>query len=245
MATHSGQARRHTQQQQHRPGLLPKRLEQHHNQKQVLLVSNLAPPPIRKQSPIEDVSGPHATVEANGPCDDEPSARQHNASRPHGSEFMGGLPGSSNLADRGSTGPIAPSPEKRAQNRNDFNSSGLQNSLFIHPSDGPSSLTIEDKLIGYKNCITWHRSMAIKLSIKRKLFLNKLDDEYNAQSSQILLVTSLPCVKQEKMQSELLTDVKPQTELSALLNKKYEVRCDNFGNKGQKDRCWELNGYTK
>ena len=47
--------------------------------------------------------------------------------------------------------------------------SDLQNLLFIHPSDGPASLAIGEKLVGAKNYRTWRRSMEIGLSTKRKL----------------------------------------------------------------------------
>ncbi|PWA99173.1 hypothetical protein CTI12_AA011000 [Artemisia annua] len=43
------------------------------------------------------------------------------------------------------------------------------NPLYVHPSNGPGSLPIQDKLIGAQNYRSWRRSMEIGLSTKRKL----------------------------------------------------------------------------
>ncbi|KAJ8438024.1 hypothetical protein Cgig2_030005 [Carnegiea gigantea] len=45
----------------------------------------------------------------------------------------------------------------------------LHNSLFIHPFDGPGSLSVGEKLNGARNYGTWRHSMEIGLSTKYKL----------------------------------------------------------------------------
>ncbi|GJR60478.1 peptidase family M48 protein [Tanacetum coccineum] len=45
----------------------------------------------------------------------------------------------------------------------------VQNPLFLHPSDGPSTLVVHEKLIGGRNFHSWKRSVEIALSTKRKL----------------------------------------------------------------------------
>ncbi|GKD42060.1 cysteamine dioxygenase [Tanacetum coccineum] len=45
----------------------------------------------------------------------------------------------------------------------------FQNPLYIHPSDGPSSLTVQEKLTGAQNYKAWKRALEIGLSTKRKL----------------------------------------------------------------------------
>ena len=54
-------------------------------------------------------------------------------------------------------------------NRNQISYSELQNPLFIHPSYGPNSISVPEKLMGAKNYHSWRRSMEIHLSTKRKL----------------------------------------------------------------------------
>ncbi|GJW51846.1 peptidase family M48 protein [Tanacetum coccineum] len=45
----------------------------------------------------------------------------------------------------------------------------IQNPLFLHPSDGPGTLVVHEKLIGAQNFCSWKRSVEIALSTKQKL----------------------------------------------------------------------------
>ncbi|XP_071688991.1 uncharacterized protein [Rutidosis leptorrhynchoides] len=45
----------------------------------------------------------------------------------------------------------------------------FQSPLYLHPSDGPSSLAIQEKLSGAQNYRSWRKSMEIALSSKRKI----------------------------------------------------------------------------
>ncbi|XP_071713161.1 uncharacterized protein [Rutidosis leptorrhynchoides] len=49
-----------------------------------------------------------------------------------------------------------------------MNQVDFQNPLYLHPSDGPSSLTVPEKLVGAQNFRSWKRSVEIALSTKRK-----------------------------------------------------------------------------
>ncbi|KAJ8423247.1 hypothetical protein Cgig2_011624 [Carnegiea gigantea] len=106
------------------------------------------------------------------------------------------------------------------RNRNNIGMNDLQNLLFLHPSKGPGSLAIQEKLIAARNYRSWRRAVEIGLATERKLgfvqgtvtrssddpvkakvwdtcnsilfqFLNGLDEVYGSQSSQMLLMTPL------------------------------------------------------
>ncbi|KAL2900904.1 Target of rapamycin complex 2 subunit bit61 [Bienertia sinuspersici] len=49
------------------------------------------------------------------------------------------------------------------------NAADMTNPLYLHPSDGPHTGTIQQKLVGSSNYISWKRDMGIVLASKRKL----------------------------------------------------------------------------
>ena len=57
------------------------------------------------------------------------------------------------------------------RSRGNLGLSDLHNPLFLHPSKGPGSLSIQEKLVGAHNYRSWRRSMEIALATKRKLGL--------------------------------------------------------------------------
>lgn len=59
------------------------------------------------------------------------------------------------------------SAEIMAPQRNQF--TDMSDPLFLHPLDGPSSISLEEKLVGASNYRSWKRSMKIQLASKRKL----------------------------------------------------------------------------
>ena len=86
-------------------------------------------------------------------------------------------------------------------------------------------------------------------------FLNGLDDIYQAQRSQILLMTPLPSVEiicgmlqQEEQQKQVLEGLKFSSESSALFSKNMESKpadqCAECGNKGHtSEKCWHVIGF--
>lgn len=56
---------------------------------------------------------------------------------------------------------------------NSANASLFQNPLFQHPSDGPCTLYMQEKITGSQNYRSWRRSVEIGLSTKHKLGLIK------------------------------------------------------------------------
>ncbi|GKD35131.1 serine carboxypeptidase S28 family protein [Tanacetum coccineum] len=57
-------------------------------------------------------------------------------------------------------------------------SSDITSPLFLHPSDGPGLLTLQEKLTGAQNYHSWRRAMEIGLSTKRKLGFNQLEKQF-------------------------------------------------------------------
>lgn len=82
-------------------------------------------------------------------------------------------------------------------------------------------------------------------------FLNGLDEVYNAQRSQILLMNPLPTVEsscamlhQEELQRQILNGSAITAEPTALYSRNSEEICSKCGNKGHdKERCWQVIGY--
>ena len=83
-------------------------------------------------------------------------------------------------------------------------------------------------------------------------FLNGIDECYNLQRSQMLMMMSLPTVEvacsmlqQEEMQKEVLGNVKEESETLAMFSKSSEVPvCTACGKTGHiKDKCWTVVGY--
>lgn len=67
-------------------------------------------------------------------------------------------------------------------------------------------------------------------------FLNGLDDEYNAQRSQILLMNPLPSVEavcamlhQEEIKRRIRVSPKSESEPTALYNRNPEEKCTKYG----------------
>ena len=98
----------------------------------------------------------------------------------------------------------------------------------------------------------------LKQNEEQKLFqfLNGLDDVYNTQRSQILMMSPLHSVEsvcsmlqQEELQRQVLESTHVKPEFSALLSKNAEARggerrCTVCHNKGHtRDRCWQIIGY--
>ncbi|KAJ8426555.1 hypothetical protein Cgig2_017071 [Carnegiea gigantea] len=139
----------------------------------------------------------------------------------------------------------------------------LQNSLFLHPSEGPGSLAIQEKLEELEDmnelpkitAITDEITTILKALTKQReeqrlfQFLNGLDEKYGPQRSQLLLMSPLPSVEaacsllqQEESQREIL-----EIESTALFSKTGNAKgCGQCGNKGHvKEKCWLVIGYPQ
>jgi len=118
-------------------------------------------------------------------------------------------------------------------------------------NDLPKFTTVNEEITNFLHALT-------KQHEEQKLFqfLNGLDELYAAQRSQILLMSPLPSVEsvcsmlqQEELQKQVLEDVHPLLESSALLSKNVDVqhgemKCSVCGNKGHtKEKCWQVIGY--
>ncbi|XP_071687249.1 uncharacterized protein [Rutidosis leptorrhynchoides] len=68
-----------------------------------------------------------------------------------------------------------------------MNQLDYQNLLYLHPSEGPGSLAVQEKLTGAQNYRSWRRSIEIALSTKRKsgfitgTVTRPVDDEVRAE----------------------------------------------------------------
>jgi len=110
----------------------------------------------------------------------------------------------------------------------------------------PCITTIAEDVVQFLACLN-------KQLAEHRLFqfLNGLDDIYQAQRSQILLMSSLPSVEvicgmlqQEEQQRQVLEGLKFSSKSSALLSKNTDTRCSECGNKGHTyDKCWHVIGF--
>ncbi|KAL2939147.1 Retrovirus-related Pol polyprotein from transposon RE1, partial [Bienertia sinuspersici] len=89
--------------------------------------------------------------------------------------------------------------------------------------------------------------------LPRITFLNKRNDDYGSERSQLLLTTPLPTVEnacarilQVEAQREVLGQIKAEPEGSATFSKGMEEGCGACGKKGHtKDKYWTVIGYPK
>ena len=116
----------------------------------------------------------------------------------------------------------------------------------------PGITTSADDVTKFLACLT-------KQMAEHRLFqfLNGLDEMYQAQRSQILLMSPLPSVEivcgmlqQEEQQRLVLEGSNFSTNSSALLSsnmkfKNVDVNCSECGNKGHtSDKCWHVIGFS-
>ncbi|KAL2903589.1 Gag polyprotein [Bienertia sinuspersici] len=143
-------------------------------------------------------------------------------------------------------------------------------SLYLHPSDGTNTVSVE-KLQGASNYREWRRAFEISLAVKRKL-----EQRYSitngarkySQNRQIYdtkqygrlvseYYTDLWALWEEL---ESLTMTSAITEYNTMYGKKIESKCQNYGKGGHitekcwackacgktghtQDRCWTIVGY--
>ncbi|KAL2923734.1 Gamma-glutamyl cyclotransferase aclK [Bienertia sinuspersici] len=138
----------------------------------------------------------------------------------------------------------------------------VTNPLYLHPSDGPHTSTIAQKLYGSANYRIWKRDMEIVLASKHKLgFVTGLvqrdpsnpekQDLWDTCNTMVIawLTSSMtPSIKEsEETQREVLKEPKEEEiETTVMFTIKSNEVCPVYGNKGhERERCGKVIGYPK